>query len=101
MTDRAALSIADVVRRASFVIETDIDDETIVLNPDTGDCYALDAISTRIWKALAEPCSASTICSAMAAQYDVDRATCEAQVLALLEQLRGEGVIERCEAPTA
>ncbi|BBE74227.1 PqqD family peptide modification chaperone [Oharaeibacter diazotrophicus] len=95
MSDRAALSTTDIVRRAPFVIETELDGEIIVLHPDTGECYALDAIATRIWTALAEPGSVSSICSALVARYDVDRATCEAQVLALLEQLRGEGVIQR------
>lgn len=99
MSERATLSVTDIVRRAPFVIETELDGEIILLHPETGECYALNAIATRIWTALAEPGSVRSICSALIERYDVDRATCEAQVLALLEQLRGEGVIQRSEAP--
>jgi ornithine carbamoyltransferase len=97
--DKTALSETDVVRRAEFVVEADVDGEIVVLNPDTGACYGLDAIATQIWTSLAEPGSVRGICARLLERYDVDRATCEAQVLDLIEQLRGEGVIERCEAP--
>lgn len=96
--ETAVLSRDAVVRRATFVVEADVDGEIVVLNADTGDCYGFDPIATRIWTALAEPVSVQSICSTLLADYDVDCATCESQVLAFLEQLRGEGVVELCAA---
>ncbi len=101
MSDGPALAVSDILHRASFVIEAEFEGEIILLHPETGECYALDPISTRIWAALAEPESVRNICSALLELYKVDRATCEAQVLALIEQLRGEGLIQRSEAPAA
>jgi len=96
--EEAAFCATDVVRRAQFVVEAELDGEIVVLNPDTGACYGLDAIGTQIWLALAEPGSVRRICSTLLERYDVDSATCEAHVLELVAQLRDEGVVERCEA---
>lgn len=96
--ETGVLSKTDIVRRAPFVVEADVDGEIIVLNPDTGECYGFDPIATRIWKELAEPGSVHSICASLVALYEVDHATCESHVLELLEQLRGGGVIELCEA---
>lgn len=95
--ETAVLSSAAVVRRATFVVEADVDGEIVVLDADTGECYGFDPIAAQIWKALAEPASVQSICSILLADYDVDRATCESQVLAFLEELRSEGVVELYE----
>ena len=55
--------------------------------------YDTDAIGGDIWSRLASPVRVRDLCSAMIDAYDVDRVTCERDVLAFLNEALREGVI--------
>ena len=61
--------------------------ESVMLDIEKGSYYGAEAVSKRIWEQLVEPISVSSICDALLAEYEVDRATCESQTLAYLQQL--------------
>jgi hypothetical protein len=93
------LNITSVVTRGSGFVEAETDGEVVALNIDKGTCYGLNKIGSRIWALIAEPKRVGDICATLMEEYDVDSATCERQVLDLLEELRGEGMIESQEEP--
>lgn len=65
-----------------------VDGETVMFSPDQGLYFGLDAIGTRVWELLAQPRSLHDLCSILGGEYDVDPATCRADVRALVAELR-------------
>ncbi len=93
MPDNPVLSITTIISRNGAVIETEIDGEIVALNIDTGNCYGLNPVGSRVWNLIATPIRISDICAQLITEYQVQADTCEQQVLDLLEELRAEGLI--------
>lgn len=98
MSDELILSAASIVVRSGGIVAAEVDGEIVALNPEKGTCYGLNKVGSRVWKVIAEPSRVGDICTSLVREYDVDQATCERQVLKLLEELRGEGLIEAVAA---
>ena len=95
------LTLADHVVRHPGALSAEIDDEVVALDIARGACYGLDAIGARIWSMIESPTAIGDICEALTAAYDVDAATCRADVLDLFMALRAEGLIEVAPATPA
>ena len=93
MSDLSVLSVASKVVRDPGVVEAEIDHEVVAINIETGNCYGLNPVGSRIWNLIAAPVSVGDVCAALISEYQVQPATCEEQVLSLLEQLRAEGLV--------
>ena len=86
---------SDVVVVASPAqISADLAGEVAVLHLKSGIYYGLDAVGARIWSLLREPQTVGHIQSTLVSEYDVDPDQCAADVIALLEKLSAEGLIE-------
>jgi hypothetical protein len=81
------------------VVSAEIDGEVVALDAARGVCFGLDAVGARIWTLIEAPITPETLCARLTTEYDVDAATCRDEVLALLADLRAEGLI--AVAPTA
>jgi hypothetical protein len=88
------LNVDSTVTRAAGFVEAEADGEVVALNIDTGTCYGLNKIGSRIWILIGEPARIGDLCAKLTSEYDVDSATCERQVLELLTELLAEGLIE-------
>jgi hypothetical protein len=97
-TDKLILSAASIVVRRGGVVAAEVDGEIVALNPDMRTCYGLNKVGSRVWKLIAEPRRVGDICTSLVREYDVDQATCERQVLKLLQELHGEELIEAVAA---
>ena len=75
-------------------------DSRVVLDPASGQYYALDEVSGRIWDLCDGSRSVAAVVDLLAAEYDAPRAEIAADALAFLAELAGEGLIVR-EAPGA
>ena len=91
------LSVDSVVSQKAGFIEAEIEGEVVALNLETGTCYGLNQVGSRIWHMLATSPRVSDICEALRAEYSVDSDDCERQVLDLLEDLYTEGLIAPIE----
>jgi hypothetical protein len=91
------LSANSVVSRTAGIIEAEIEGEVVALNMETGTCYGLNPVGSRIWHMLAASPRISDICEALLAEYAVGADDCERQVLDLLEELYSEGLIAPIE----
>ena len=87
------LSSSTIVARKAGLIESEIDREIVALNIDSGVCYGLNSVGSRIWGLLAKPLSISEICSILVTEYDVERDACEHDVVDLIEHLLTEGLV--------
>lgn len=81
------------VRRANLV-ETEIDGEVVMMSLERGNCYGLDSSAARIWRLLETPMSVAVILETLTREYAVEPEECRTEVLAFLEQLQQENLIE-------
>jgi hypothetical protein len=82
-----------LVRRSGALIEAEVDGELIGLEADRGLCYGFNGTATRIWALIEEPLRFSTLRERLLAEYEVDAATCEREVRAVLAELEADGLV--------
>jgi len=87
------ISIEDVVSWADGIVASDIDDEKVMMCIEKGQYYKLDPVGRRVWDMIETPVKVSDLISALLTKYDVDRETCEHDVLAFLEELHEGGIL--------
>jgi hypothetical protein len=68
--------------------------EAAILNMGSGVYYGLDPVGAHIWRLLEQPCSVEDLRAAVMEEYEVEATTCETDLLALLDKMRSEGLIE-------
>ena len=82
------------VRRIDDVLETDINDATVMMDIDQGRYFGLNDTGTRIWALLAQPIVIRDLCGQLAADFDVPPEQCEQEVLDFLGSLLTRGLLQ-------
>jgi hypothetical protein len=88
-----------LVRRATEQIACDMGGETVILDLKSGTYYGLDVLGARIWSLIEQPATVVSIREAIVADYDVEDATCERDILAFLQQMQEAGLVEIANGP--
>ena len=70
-------------------------DETVILHLGNGNYFGLDPIGARLWDTIKQGATPDTVCADLLEEYDVDRATLEADLRALLAELVENDLISR------
>lgn len=83
-----------MVRRCGEMIEAEVGGELVALHVDNGTCYGFNGTATRIWGLLEQPKRLSEIKEALLSEFEVDPATCEAELRELLDELAADGLVE-------
>lgn len=87
-------SLQSIVVATDEQLHADIEDELIVLCPDTQTYYSFNPVGGRIWELVQEPRSVEEIRDAIVREYDVPPDRCEADVLEFLESLSERDLVE-------
>jgi hypothetical protein len=80
--------------RCDDLLEADVNGEIVALHIEKGQCYGMNGVASRVWALLAEPTTPEQICAKLSGEYEVELETCRADVMALLDDLRKEGLIK-------
>jgi hypothetical protein len=72
----------------------ELEGEAVILNLRDGVYYGLNPVGLRIWELIQSPKTLNEILETLTAEYEVERAVCQADVETLLKQLSGKGLIE-------
>ena len=88
------ISAESIVIQIEDIVASDIDDEKVMMSVEKGQYYSLDPVGSRIWELLDKPVKVTDLIDALLLKYDVDRETCERDVLAFLEELREDGILQ-------
>ena len=80
-------------------VSSDLKGEVAILNLKAGVYYGLDGVGARIWTLLQEPKPVSEIQDVLLQEYDVEADRCKRDLLALLQRLVNEGLVEVEDAP--
>jgi hypothetical protein len=86
------------------VVETDLPDELILLDPATREMFSLNATGRIVWRALAEGGEGggdvrTRAIARITEAFEVDAAAAGADVDALLARLAASGLVEAVPAP--
>jgi len=88
------LELQTRVRRIDNVLDTEIDDQTVMMDIEQGSYFGLNQTATQIWTLLAEPMVIGDLCDRLTEEFDVPREQCEQQVVAFLANLRDRGLVQ-------
>jgi len=75
-------------------VSCDLSGEAAILNLKSGVYFGLNTVGASIWKLIQEPKKVSEIRDAILKEYDVEPDRCEADLLALLQELLEKKLIE-------
>lgn len=89
-----SISTESVVSRVEDIVVGDIDDEKVMMSVEKGEYFGLDPVGSRVWDLIEKPVKVTELVDALLLKYDVDRDTCELDVLAFLEELHEGGILQ-------
>ena len=89
-----AISGNSIIVASKDQIFCDMEKEVVILNLKNGLYFTLDGAGNRIWNLIQEPKPVSEIQDVVLAEYEIEPDQCKQDILALLEELAAEGLIE-------
>lgn len=87
------LTLSSAIVPSPNQLSADVGEEVVILGIDAGEYYSVSNVGARVWQLIQEQRTVESIVSTIVAEYDVDRAPCERDVLALLGELEDEGLV--------
>jgi len=81
--------------RSVDLLEADIGNELVALEPAAGNCFGFNEVATVVWRKLAEPTSFDELRDALVADYDVSSEQCSTELKALLDEMKAQGLVEQ------
>lgn len=91
---KGTVSGHSTVMAAKEQVSCDLAGESVILDLKSGVYYGLDPVGARIWALIQEPRTVDEVRDAILREYEVEPDRCERDLLALLEKLETEGLIE-------
>ncbi|WP_029010457.1 PqqD family peptide modification chaperone [Azospirillum halopraeferens] len=87
------ISIDSRVVANEDLLSTELDGETVMMDVESGQYYALNDVGSRIWRDLAAPVEVAALCRRLEEEYDAPPETIRAGVLRLLDRLLDKRLI--------
>lgn len=81
------------MRRADQVFG-EVDGRVVLLAVESGEYRAANPTGSRVWALLGKPMAVEALVKALVAEFEVTPEQCEREVLAFLEKIRADGLIE-------
>lgn len=88
------ISFSDRVKVPDDVLISNLQDESVILNLDSERYFGLDSIGTRILSVLTTSDSIEAAYSTLVQEYDVDSDVLRQDLLALVENLVEQGLVQ-------
>jgi Coenzyme PQQ synthesis protein D (PqqD) len=90
----APISLYTIVVAAPEQVSCPLGEESAILNLKNSVYYGMNPVGARVWDLLKQPKSVTELRNALLEEYEVDEVRCGDDLLALLETMRSEGLIE-------
>lgn len=88
------IELQDSIQPVEGHLISDMNGEKVMMSIQSGKYYNLGAMGSVIWERLSSGQTVEQLIEQLQAQYEVQREECEAQVLAFLQQLHQEGLVQ-------
>ena len=79
------------------IVSRELEGEAVMLNLESGAYFGLDEVGTRIWALIQEHGSLRKVLEVMQSEYDVAPEILQNDLLRLVEELRGKGLVSVSE----
>lgn len=89
------LTLDTVIQRSSELLSSELDEETVMMDIETGDYYGLNNVGSRIWAHSENPVSVSELCEKLQGEFEVPADQCQSDVLDFLKELEERKVIQK------
>lgn len=81
-------------KRLGRFVETTIDDETVIMDLESGDFLAVGGTGLEIWRRIDGTRDTAAIAAELSAEYDADLAAVRSDVDRFVEELRAAQLVE-------
>jgi hypothetical protein len=88
------ITFQTVLSASKDQVSSEIGGEAVILNLQSGTYYGLDEVGNRIWELIQTPRSVKEVQETLMEEYEVEADQCEKDLLALLQMLADENLIE-------
>jgi len=83
-----------VLKASANQVSSELSGDVIILNIKSGKYFGLDNVGARVWSILQKPAKVKDIINFIDSEYDVRADQCERDMMALLEDLLREDLID-------
>jgi ubiquitin C-terminal hydrolase len=88
------ISLSQFVVQTKGNIASDMGGEKVMLSVNSGKYYNFGEIGGEIWDMINQKITVNQVISTLISNYEIDQRDCEEQVIAFLEKLHAENLIE-------
>jgi len=88
------ISLQSTVRVVKDQVSCNLGGEAVILSLKNGVYYSLNPVGVRIWNLIGEPIVVVKVRDTLMSEFEVEPGRCEDELLALLQDLANEGLIE-------
>lgn len=88
------LTTDTVLVRTDHCLTSEVGDELVMMDVDSGQYFSLDAIGCDIWRRLERPVRVADLCAALEQAYAAPLEVITGDVLRLLDQMAGKGLVK-------
>lgn len=86
-----------IYRRAAKLMEAEIGDELVALDPEQGNCFGFNSVATSVWRSLDQPRSFEQLRDALVGEFDVGADQCTEELRELLGDMVAKRLIEESD----
>lgn len=83
-----------IISPAQSQISSELADEAVILNLDSGIYYGLNEVGARIWELIQQPQSLGGLHKFLLEEYDVPAEACKQDLIKILLKLKSANLIE-------
>ena len=94
------LTRTTLVKATDRQMSADLAGETVLLNYEDGVYYSLNDVGARVWSLIQQSASVQQVLDTLLDEYDTEPERCEADLLELLQEMVGLGLVEARDAKT-
>jgi len=94
MKSMTTLRQSSLVVRKRDLLESSVDQETVLLSIANSNYYGMDPVAGRIWALIEQPISVTALLDVLRDEYDVGADECRRDVMAFLGRLQEERLID-------
>ncbi|MBX3736134.1 MAG: lasso peptide biosynthesis PqqD family chaperone [Candidatus Didemnitutus sp.] len=87
------LALTTSVVRSSDQVSGDLDGKVVLLSIENGEYYNMNEVGSRIWALIEQPMTVAALVDRLLGEFEVERATCEREALAFLDQLQRDKLL--------
>ena len=87
MTDKFDLSLDTRMMRSPTVLSSDMGDEFVMMDIESGLYFNLKDVGAAVWVEIETEITFGEVLTRLTEQFEVDRATCEAEMREFVKQL--------------